>query len=272
MVTGVNSFEFIYLNLLKRSIDKGDDSLSATHRLVAELLPVAFVNGVGTGHQIGRRPPDKDPCGRRSSQHGKSRPLHQLAEVIARGDITVHATRRQVVLRVTRLAQMTDHMVGMQVDAHPNEEQQEAQDRLRTKQETPSPVIQSLGRIHEQAGSNQPGVQHIEHDAHPHDAHRHAAFPLHQQGEDERALEVVQQEQQNHCRLGGHHSRPAKQPADQHPDKGRCFHQYPRQLVVERQSPRRSAEHAITGLDKIERHEDQHSHSAHRPQKTMKLV
>lgn len=99
-------------------IKKWNDAFALSYRLIAKLLPITAVNGIGTGNKVGKRPPDEHPSGRGSCEYGKPSPFHQLTEVIGRSDISVKSFSGKVVLRITRLTQMTYHIVGMQIDEH----------------------------------------------------------------------------------------------------------------------------------------------------------
>ena len=97
--------------------------------------------------------------------------------------------------RVAGAAEVSDDVVGVQVDAHADEEEQQSGDGLRLEQVGPSGVGR-YGGVPEEAAGLHNAVQHVEHDAHQQDGQGHAAPAFQQQGEDEGALQVVELEQQ----------------------------------------------------------------------------
>ena len=227
------------------------NTFPSSHGLGTEFFHIPIVYGIGAWHQVGGGPPHKDPRGGGGGQQGKACPFHQFAEVIGRGDIFVESACRQVMAGVAGLAQVADDVVGMQVDAHSHEEEQEADEGVRLEQ-----VIQARSGLHagepEDASRLHHPVEHIEHDAHCHDAERHPAFSFHQEGEDEGTLQVVQLEEQEEKVLRHRESRATLCPKDEHHDEYRGLHQHPAELVVDAGSPLGGAEDAIARADEIE--------------------
>ena len=108
------------------------------------------VNGIGTGNKIGKRPPDEHPGSGRGCEYGKPRPFHQLTEVIGRSDVSVKPFSGKIMLRITRPAQMTYHIVGMQIDEHTRKKQNDSQQGMRFQQIGPAIGIQAFGSEIEQ--------------------------------------------------------------------------------------------------------------------------
>ena len=228
------------------------------------------MDGVGAGHEVGGCPPDEDPGGGRGGEDGEACPFDQFAEVVGRGDVAVEAAGGQVVACVAGAAEVADDVVGVQVDAHAGEEEQQSADGAGFEQVAPA-CVGRYGGVPEEAAGLHHAVEQVEHDAHQQDGDGHAATAFQQQGEDERALQVVELEQQEE-QVGGHgESHAAAGPEDEHRDEHGGFHQHPAQAVVDRRAPLGGAEDAVAGADEVEGDEDGERHGGHRPEEDVEI-
>ena len=85
-----------------------------------------------------------------------------------------------------------------------------------------------------------------------------------QEGEDEAALEVVQQEKPQQQNLGSRCLAAGSYPYTQHGQKGGCLHQHPSHLVIDAPAPLPGTELSVSGGNKIQADEDhqaQHHHT-----------
>jgi len=103
----------------------------------------------------------------------------------------------------------------------------------------------------EEPSTQQIGVYGVEHRTHEDYDERHAAFSAHEQGEDEGAAEVMQQEQRSaHVGTGGGVRSFRTEPHQQrHACESRKFHQHPSRLVRKRTAPSAAIRNAVGSLD-----------------------
>ena len=173
-------------------------------------------------------------------------------------------------LRITRPAQMTYHIVGMQIDEHTRKKQNDSQQGMRFQQIGPAIGIQAFGSEIEQTARLHHPVQKVEDDTHRHNSYRHPAFTFQQERKNKGPLKIVQLKQQEEEIYRHGKSRSTLPPQPKHDDEYRRFHKHPRQFIIDGDSPRGSTEHAITRFDKIECNKDNQCHSTHYPQKYLK--
>ena len=173
-------------------------------------------------------------------------------------------------LRITRLAQMAYHVVGMQIDEHTRKKQNDSQQGMRFQQIGPAIGIQAFGSEIEQTARLHHPVQKVEDYSHRHNRHRHPTLAFQQEGKNKGPLKIVQLKQQEEKIYRYGKSCSALSPQPKHDDEYRRFHKHPCQFIIDGNSPRSSTEHAIACLDKIECNKDSQCHSTHYPQKYLK--
>ena len=88
----------------------------------------------------------------------------QFTEVIGRSDVSVKPFSGKIMLRITWPAQMTYHIVGMQIDEHTCKKQNDSQQGMRFQQIGPAIGIQAFGSEIEQTARLHHPVQKVEDD------------------------------------------------------------------------------------------------------------
>ena len=173
--------------------DEGYHALARTGgHLLGEFCQVAFVDAVSAGTEVGEGPESEDGAAPRPGEDSEAAPLHELAEVVGAGDLAVEAAVGQVVACVAGFAQVAYDVVGVHVDDHSGEEDGGAGDELRREEPLWGVGVgrQISGEAEEPAALHE-GVEAVEECAHEDDGQGHAAFAAQQEGEDERAVEIV---------------------------------------------------------------------------------
>ena len=94
-------------------------------------------------------------------------------------------------IRVARLTQMANHMVGMKIDKHTGKKQQKPRPRMGLQQISPTTGIHPFGSKVKQTASLHHSVQYIKYNAHHHNSYRHPAFSFQQKRKNKRPLEIV---------------------------------------------------------------------------------
>ena len=170
---------------------------------------------------------------------------------------------------VARLAQVADHVVGVQID---NESAQE--DHCTDDEPWITHPIGVIRRIHrcdvEQPVALHVAVNQVPRHRQAHDDHRHLAVAAHQQREDKRALEIMQLKDQEEQQVRNIAAHGRDSPQVQHGNKHRHLHQKPAYLVVDGRSPLLGAHLAVTGVNKIQRHKHDKANQSHYKQEVVK--
>ena len=162
-------------------------------KFVAKFGLIFFVDAVGAWHKVGACPNDEHQSRQTPCEYGKACPFDYFAEIVGRCYIFVHAFFGQIVFGVARRAQVANDVVAVQVDVHADKKQQHTDDKLRRG--NPCGGVHVVRRDEENPFALQIAVQCVENHAHQHDGNRHFAFTFQQEGENERALEIVQFEE-----------------------------------------------------------------------------
>ena len=155
--------------------------------LLAKELGIALVNSFGTGHDVSEAPDDEHQSGHRPAEDGEAYPFHEFAEIVGRTHLLEGPAVGDIVVVVVFIySQGADDAVGRQVDGHPQEEEDGADDELRRPE--PADGIVVGGREVEQPAALHQGVAGVEEHTHYDDGDGHLAGTLHQRGEDDGAL------------------------------------------------------------------------------------
>ena len=102
--------------------------------------------------------------------------------------------------RISRLAKVSDYMIGMKIDCHSYDEEQDTYDGIWTSQVGNALLKFRIGEPIESSTLNQP-VNEVEHDTHQHYRNWHLALTIHEEREDETPLEIVQLEESEQNQL-----------------------------------------------------------------------
>ena len=166
-------------------------------------------------------------------------------------------------LRVARLAKVTNHMVRVEIDGHPNEEEQDACNGIRTKQVGNALLKVGIGKPVKPSALNH-AVDDVKEDAHEHDDDWHLALSFQQKGEDKAALEIVQLKEPEEYQLRQVPLQGREAPYCKHDKEDRKLHQHPSQLVVDAPSPLLRAELPVACRHEVKAdkdHDSQHHHA-----------
>ena len=170
---------------------------------------------------------------------------------------------------IARLAQVADHVVGVQIDDESAQEDHCADDEPRITH--PIGVIRRIHRCDvEQPVALHVAVNQVPRHRQAHDDHRHLTVATHQKWEDKRALEIMQlkNKEEQQVRYIAAHGRYT--PQVQHGYKHRHLHQKPAYLVVDGRSPFLGTHLAVTGIYKIQCHKYNKSYQCHHKQEVVK--
>lgn len=168
--------------------------------------------------------------------------------------------------RVAGFAEMAYYMVRLDIYAHADKEDHCAEDEERRPQ--PRHRISVNWRHIEEPAPNHIGIYQIEYYTEQYYRQRHPVFTLYQKREDERALEIVEQEEKRHHDKGRLAGTVTEKPEKKHSYEHRGFHHHPTETIVDRGSPLLSIHHSVAGVNTMEsyKHNDcEHYHNAHNP-------
>ena len=160
---------------------------------------------------------------------------------------------------------MTDHIIGVHIDDESCDEDHRTDDEPRVSY--PRLAIRAVHRCDvEQPVALYVAVDQVPRHRQTHDHNRHLTVAAHEHREDERALEVVHLKQQEEQQVRDLTAYRRYAPQVNHRDEHRHFHQKPADLVVDGRPPLLGTHLAVTGIHKVQRHEDHKSHQRHHEQ------
>ena len=153
---------------------------------VRKLFLVLMVDRVGSWHEVAATEPEEEESGNRPGEDSKTEPLGDFTQIVGAGNVPVETLLGQVVVGVTRFAQMANDMIGMHVDNPAREEDDGTDNELRRAQPFGCVHLRIiLRREMEEPEALDITVDEVPDNRKEHDDHRHFAFSLQKEGEDE---------------------------------------------------------------------------------------